>query len=93
MLTPLDLLIVALASYRLTRLITTDYVARRPRNWVELHAPGWVGYLATCTWCAGWWVSLATWGAYYADVTAVSWVIVAFAVAGAAGLLNSWERE
>jgi hypothetical protein len=56
----LTYLILILAAYRTTRLITTDVVLDGFRNWVWARQdPGTkIGYLISCNWCTGFWVSL-----------------------------------
>ena len=48
----------ALAAYRATRIVTTDEVGRRLREWIILRSPT-LGYLVTCDWCVGFWTSVA----------------------------------
>lgn len=59
----LQLLVVVLilAAYSITRLITTDAITQPPRMWLlgKLKAGGMLSTLATCSWCAGTWVSAA----------------------------------
>lgn len=49
----LDLVIVALATFRLTRLITTDVITEsiRERVWRRFPPSTRTGYLFTCDWC------------------------------------------
>lgn len=57
--TVVDLLILALATYRLARLIIEDTVTERLRNaiWSKYPPSQGVGYLITCYWCTGFWVA------------------------------------
>lgn len=52
--------LLVLASYRVTRLVTTDVVLEKFREWVWKKKPAHsgLGYLITCNWCTGFWVSL-----------------------------------
>lgn len=56
--------ILSLAAYRITRLITTDDILLRPRLWLieKLETSRFDKYAEglTCSWCAGFWISLAT---------------------------------
>lgn len=54
------LVIAALAVARLTRLVTTDRITERPRNWVlqRLKAESLTAYLIVCDWCASFYVGL-----------------------------------
>ncbi|SCF78877.1 hypothetical protein GA0115259_1025513 [Streptomyces sp. MnatMP-M17] len=71
---PMDaftLVLAALATARLTRLITVDRITEAPRNWVirQLPRESLLSYLLVCSWCssvyagagvgAAWWA----WGA------------------------------
>lgn len=52
----LDVLLVALSAYRLTRLVTADKITEPIRAWVEARGPR-IGYLVTCDWCLSVWVA------------------------------------
>lgn len=54
--TALTLLLVAAATYRLTRLVTADRITEPLRAWVEARGPR-VGYLITCDWCLSVWLA------------------------------------
>ena len=51
---PITLLIGALVTARLTRLITTDRITQAPRGWLlrRLSSEGLPAYLIVCDWCA-----------------------------------------
>jgi hypothetical protein len=54
------LVFFGLAAYRLTRLFLYDHLFDSFRAWVWKRRPpenGGVGYLLTCPWCLGFWVS------------------------------------
>lgn len=57
--TMIPLLLAALATARLTRLVTVDVITERPRGWVQMHGPAWLAYLVQCSWCASVWVGAA----------------------------------
>jgi len=88
------LVLAALACYRATRIVTTDRIADRPRDWVIGRWPGSFGYLVTCDWCASIWL-----GVPFAAV-AVVWptnrvvlvVLAALAVSAVTGRLADSER-
>lgn len=48
--------LAALATYRLTRLVTADQITMPLRTWV-LDRNQWLGYLVTCDWCFSMWVA------------------------------------
>ena len=54
-----NLIILALAVYRLSRLIIEDtvFIPIREFIWSKVPADRGVGYLITCYWCTGFWVS------------------------------------
>jgi len=58
--TAVNFIILALGAYRMTHIITTDAIADGFRNWVwSKYGPMTkIGYLITCNWCTGFWVSL-----------------------------------
>jgi hypothetical protein len=69
-----EFVLLALAAYRTWKLIAEDTILDRPRNWTikqafKIWGPKGKDYLETlleCPWCAGFWVSLAWWGAWQA---------------------------
>lgn len=58
---PVALTVTALASYRLTRLVTADHLppAVRLRAWLSDHTPDEYAMLWSCPWCFGFWTSAA----------------------------------
>jgi len=85
--------VLALAAYRTWRLIAEDDILNRPRKWLLRLPREWAdgdeevdGYrkelhlFLFCPWCAGFWISLAWWGAWmifgdWATVFAVPWAM------------------
>lgn len=67
-----DLVLLGLAAFRTWKLIGDDTILDRPRKWSMLMAfriggPKAKDYWETlieCPWCAGFWISLAWWGAW-----------------------------
>lgn len=58
--TPTNLLVHALATKRLTRLITEDQITATPRNAILDRFPkSPVSYLLTCNWCSSVWAATA----------------------------------
>jgi len=47
---PLEFIVLALATFRLTRLVTTDAITERARDWVAAKGP-MRAYLVHCDWC------------------------------------------
>ena len=88
-----ELVVLGLATYRLTRLATRDNVFASIRNkfW-ERFPPesSKLGYLFTCEWCLSVWVaSLLFISAMISTVTVL--VAVPFALSAIAGLLTAYE--
>lgn len=86
----LTVAIAVLAVYRITRLITTDVIANRPREWIEEHvkAGGFWDELMHCAWCVSFWV-----GCMVAVLVAVApglspWLLLPWAASAVAGLLS-----
>jgi hypothetical protein len=54
--TPLLVTLVALSTYRLTRLVTADRITQKLRE-AAIARGEMIGYLATCDWCLSIWVA------------------------------------
>lgn len=90
--TIINFIILALGAYRLTHLITTDAVADDFRNWVwsKFGVDTKIGYLITCNWCTGFWVSLilVIGASILPQVTFV--VSLILAISATIGLISAW---
>lgn len=94
--TPWTFALLALAGFRLWKLIGDDAVLDRPRDWaLDRLAPrgewsrwGWLDYFLTCPWCAGAWIVAAWWAAWWAAPQAALGVAVPFALSAAVGYLG-----
>lgn len=87
----IDYTIVALAIYRITRLVTTDVVFNkyRLRIWKKFPASdGGLGYLITCPWCVSIWVSLPAVVMYRINTDWTVVVLSIFAFSTIVGFLN-----
>lgn len=88
---PFTFIILALATFRLSRLITTDYITEPFRNFIWKRFPPntQLGYLLTCTWCMSiWFASLIT--ICYTIVPAVITVpCLILALSAVAGLISN----
>ena len=84
--------VLALGAYRITHLITTDAIADGFRNWVWSKFPPMtkIGYLITCNWCTGFWVSFAVvvGASILPQITFV--VSLIMAISAVVGLLSAW---
>jgi len=87
------LAVLALATYRLTRLVTRDSITAPLRERVWRRFPPEttrVGYVLTCEWCASvWTASLLVVSSTM--LTASRPVLLVLAVSGATGLLTAYE--
>lgn len=54
-----ELIVLALAVYRICRLIIEDAVTEKVRDaiWSKFPPSHGIGYLITCYWCTGFWVA------------------------------------
>ena len=93
------LALLTFAAFRVYRLISEDTILDRPRAWI-LGYRGWKegeklpdtyrvkwGEFVTCPWCAGFWVSLAFWGAWQVWPHGTTVVAVPLAVSALVGLV------
>jgi hypothetical protein len=87
----IDYFILALATYRLTRLVTTDTVFERVREKVWKKFPphkGGIGYLITCNWCASIWVASLVFSMYKISTEPVIFVSTILSLSVFAGFLS-----
>ena len=85
-----DGVVDVLAVHRLTRLIVEDRILDDARTaWFERHDPATtkLGYLVTCPWCTGFWVSAAAVAARAAAPRIWGTVARVLALSSAAGIL------
>ena len=87
----LDFAIISLATFRITRLVTTDVVFNKLRERVWKKYPpenGGLGYLITCDWCTSIWVASPLVVSYTIADRSTVLVAAIFAASGIAGLIN-----
>lgn len=91
----ITLLVAALATARLTRLITTDRITERPRLWLlmRLDPEGLGSYLITCSWCVSVYVGAGAAALLWTGPSWTVWPLAALAFSYTAGWLASWEGE
>jgi len=89
LLEPLTFVILALAAFRVTRVITTDTVfeAVREKIWKKFPPSKGFGYLITCDWCTGFYVSIAFVLAYLLVPVIVYVVSLVLSISAIIGLL------
>jgi hypothetical protein len=96
-----EFVLIAVASYRLWRLIAEDTILDRPRKWA-LRLGGWQegddappgyrekwGEFLICPWCLGWWIGLAWWVAWVAWEQWAVMVAVPFAISAVVAFCNA----
>jgi Protein of unknown function (DUF1360) len=91
-LTTVTFVILALAAYRMTHLITTDAIADNFRHkvWSKYPPMTRIGYLITCNWCTGFWVSLLLVVGFLILPQVTLVVSLVMALSGVVGLLSAW---
>lgn len=92
--TALEFIILGLATYRLTRFITTDVLFEpiRERVWKRFPVNTKLGYLFTCNWCMSFWVgSFVIFSAMIITELVIAYAV--FAVSAIAGLLTAYEEK
>ncbi len=89
------LILTALATARITRLITTDRITQAPRHAIlrRLDEDSLLAYLLVCDWCASVYVGAGAAGAWvlWGTTTAYLAVVAALAFSYTAGFLASRE--
>lgn len=97
----LVLVIAAVTTARLTRLVVADTILDGPRGWVMDRVRGWPADLLACPWCVSLYVAAGawaiTWHLYPLPVPIFCWIAVwwgacfAYWLAEALAALASWE--
>lgn len=84
--------ILAFAAFRMTHLITTDAIADGFRSWVWKKYPPTTkpGYLITCNWCTGFWVSGILVFFYLVLPVATLVVSLVLAISALIGIISAW---
>lgn len=97
MISPWLALVAALATARITRLVTRDTITTPARMWLINRAgvDARFSELITCDWCSGVWVSSAVLGSTWAwgEHRWLQVILSILAMAHVVGLLASWERD
>jgi Protein of unknown function (DUF1360) len=96
MIQPLDFIILALAAYRITHFFIEDYLFNTPREAIfrrfppETHK---LGYLFTCPWCFGFYVSIFMVVCYL--IVPIPTLVGAsiLAISAIVGLLDAWRTK
>lgn len=87
----LDLVILALAVFRLTRVITVDEIFSKVRTKIWERSPAWkggIGYMITCDWCTSIWTSSLVMSMYKITPEPTVFVCSVLSLSAVTGLLN-----
>ncbi len=86
------LLLLILATYRLSLLLAWDTILDKPRNYIGLHSNDfvreWLGYLVHCPYCIGLWIALFLAIIYYPE----NWLLMTFVIAGGQAFLQGFRE-
>jgi hypothetical protein len=84
-------LLLVLAAYRVTRAITTDTIFEfaREKVWKRFPPDTKLGYLITCNWCTGFWVSIVFVVAYILVPDIVFVVSLVLSTSALVGIISS----
>ena len=91
-----DFIILALATYRATRLVIEDEIFYSLRNKIFNRFPpesSKIGYLFTCPWCASIWLGLGFVSWYTINADTARFFAVALGLSAVAGLLTAYENR
>ena len=90
--TAITFVILALAAFRLTHLVTTDAIADgfRTKVWKKFPPSTKIGYLITCNWCTGFWVSIFLVISYLILPVATLVVSLVLDISASIGLISAW---
>jgi hypothetical protein len=94
--TLLQFVLLGLATYRVTRLITRDMVTAPLRNafWKKFPPESsYLGYLSTCEWCFSFWIG-SGFVISAIIIPSVTYIVATvYAVSAIAGLLTAYEDK
>lgn len=94
MIDPVTLIVLILATMRLTRLAVLDKISMPIRAWIiKKTGNGWLTYLVHCVFCAGFWAAAIV-GTSYIIWPSNKWLFACYlilAVAEVAPRLLNWE--
>ena len=98
---PYAVFLLAVASYRLWRLLAEDDILDRPRRYL-LNMGDWqegqptpegyrskLGELLICPWCLGFWISLAFWVAWQLEPDWTLWAAVPLVLSAGVAAANA----
>lgn len=85
-----ELLVLALAAYRLTRFLVEDHLFEGVREfiWKRWNPGTKLGYLFTCYWCMGFWMSSFIVAGYILIPSVMFIVALVLALSAAVGIIS-----
>lgn len=91
-----ETLLLGLASYRTWKLLAEDKILDTPRQWFVYAIRKWRGNgsaeyvreFIECSWCLGFWVALAWWGAFQLWPHGTLIAAVPFAISTVVGVIG-----
>lgn len=86
---PAVLIVIALAVFRVSRLVVEDSITEPLRDWTLARVPDRIGELIECIWCVSFWIALAATVAYALSPSVMFWVCFPFALSAISGILAS----
>jgi hypothetical protein len=92
---PFLLVILSLAGFRITRLVTQDTITEPFRNaiWKKFPPSTQIGYLFTCNWCTGFWVALLVFIFWVVAPEAAIVVSLVLSISTIIGLISAWTER
>lgn len=85
---PWEFVLLALAVFRLWKLVGDDAVLDRPRDYLLKRMSETFDYFITCPWCSGAWITLAWWAAWLVWPYEATVAAVPFALSAVVGYLG-----
>lgn len=91
----LELIVLALAVFRITRLLIEDEIFDTPRDWLYAKFRGkpLLTYLLTCYWCLSMYVAVVVVGLYLLIPIPTLIVCVVLALSAVVGLIDKWKTN
>lgn len=89
-----EFLVLSLAAFRISRFFIQDVLFEplREKVWGRFSPESSrLGYLFTCFWCFGFWISLVLYFCYTILPVPTLWVAYVFALSAVIGLLSAFE--
>lgn len=97
---------IALASYRIWRVVAVDDIFERPRLWLVGLPRGWesgdeipktyrlgLAKFISCPWCLGLWVTLVIWGFWLWQPTWTTGICAFLAATAVVGLIEHFSSD